>query len=106
MQFRPKFLDWTDMSDREYEDNWEYRDFQEYPPGDSPVGVITDFIKDAKEAEKAIEEDLIAEGKSPEEAHKLSGQWPLREETPMDVIREFISYNHDMQENAKKGIDA
>ena len=106
MDQRPKYLDWVKDPDGEWVDNWDYREFKEYPRYTATEAKIKAFIKDAKEAEKAIEEDLMAEGKAEEEAKKLSCQWPLKDDTPMSVIREFCGYNHDLAEMGRKGIDA
>ena len=102
---RPNYLDWIDDPEEEYEDNWEYRTFDGYPPGDSDIKVILDFIEDAKSAEEAIVEDLVAEGMDEEEAREKCCQWPLRDDAPIEIVREFIGIQHNLQEAAKRGTD-
>ena len=102
---RPAYLDWIDRSG-DCEDNWDYRSFKEYPPGDSEDKIIIDFVDDAKEAEKAIQEDLIDEGLSRREAEEQACQWPLRDDAPMEIVREYIGYQYELQEMAKRGEDA
>lgn len=103
MMGRPKYVDWYNDYSDEYEDDWTYRTIDEYPAKDAPWKKILEFIEDAKEAEKAKEEDLIEEGKSPHEAKVLACQWPLKDDTPEEIVREFVGYNHDMQ--ASPGVD-
>lgn len=101
---RPDYLDWIDGTG-ECTDNWNYRKFDEYPPGDSDEKTIIAFMEDAKEAEKAILEDLIGEGMNYSDAKEASCQWPLRDDAPIEIIREYIGYQHEIQELARKGKD-
>lgn len=99
----PEYLDWT-VKGREWEDRWSYRTFEGYPSADAPESRIKEFIADAKEAEKAIQQDLIAQGETKEYAYKVSCQWPLVDDAPMDAIRSFIGYMHGLQEATFNGI--
>ena len=105
VSMRPDYLDWID-GEGECEDNWDYRSFDEYPPGDADEKTIIAFVEDAKEAEKAIMKDLTEKGMSYNRAQELSCQWPLRDDAPMEIVREYIGYQHEIQEMAKQGIDA
>ena len=67
---------------------------------------IIEFVEDAKAAEQAIIEDLIEGGMPYSEAKEQSCQWPLKDDTPMEIIREYIGYQYELQEMAKRGIDA
>ncbi len=99
---RPDYLDWIDGSG-ECEDNWDCRSFNEYPPGDADDKTIIAFMEDAKEAEKAILEDLIEGGMAYSEAQEQACQWPLKDDAPMEIVREYIGYQHELQEMAKRG---
>ena len=99
----PKYLEWT-VKGRNWVDNWSYREFEGYPSADAPESKIRKFIEDAKEAEKAIQHDLMAEGMSRKEAWKESCQWPLVDDAPMEAIRSFIGYMHDLETATDDGI--
>lgn len=102
---RPDYLDWL-KPDIDSEERWDYRTFDEYPPGDAPAEMIADFVKDAKEAEQALAEDLMKEeGLSREEAEAQACQWPIRDGAPMRIVRDYIGYMYEMQEAAKDGVD-
>ena len=102
---RPDYLDWIDDSG-DWEDNWDYRSFEEYPPGDAPKKMIIEFMEDAKEAEQALMNDLIADGMPYSKAKEESCQWPLKDDAPIEIIRNFIGYQYELQEMAKRGEDA
>ena len=94
---------WT-IPDREWEDHWEFRRFKEYPAPDEEEKFIKMFIADAKMAEEDIEEKLEESGVSKEEAHRISCQWPLKDDAPMEAVREFIKYMYSVQQAEKNGI--
>ena len=100
----PEYQDWV-IPGAELEERWEFRDIQEYPPPDASEEEIQKFIEDAKEAQKAIFESYVESGVSEEQARNMACQWPLREDTPMDIIRNFIGYQYALQEAAKNEID-
>lgn len=94
---------WT-VSGRDWVDDWRYREFKEYPPADASDKEILAFVKDAKVAEKMIEREMIMDGSTPEEAYKASCQFPLKEDAPMEAIREFIKYMRSIQDCEEDGI--
>ena len=100
----PNYSKWV-IPGVELEEKWEYRDFQEYPPGNAPEETIREFIKDAKEAEKVIFDEYVESGIPEDEARNKACQWPLRKETPMDVIRNFIGYQYAIQQAEENGVD-
>ena len=113
---RPAYLDWLrdDLDDEddeeleeedEDEEHWEYRDFKEYPPGDAPKETILDFVKDTLRAQKKFKNDLMDSGLDEESAEKKSCLWPLKSDAPMEIVRGYIGYCHDLEEAAKEGAD-
>lgn len=115
---RPAYFDWIreDLLNYEEEEDdeeesgdeelWEYfKFFNEYPRGDAPEQEIVRFILDAKQAERAAEQDFIEEGCNPEKARFMACQWPLREDAPMEIVRDYIRYSYELQEAAKNGVD-
>lgn len=111
---RPEYLDWIredlkgyeDLEDEIDKDPWDYFEtFDEFPPGDATDKTIVRFVAEAKKAGKAIKRELMEKGKSEKEAEVLSCQWPIKDNAPMRIIREYIGTNHDIHEAAKQGID-
>ena len=100
----PEYFDWV-IPGVDYEENWGNRKYKEYPPGDASEETIREFIDDAKQAEKKAEEALVKVGVDPAEARKVSCQWPLKDDAPMDIIRNFIGYHYMLQECLKEGKD-
>lgn len=100
----PEYQDWV-IPGAELEERWDCREFDEYPPPDAPDGKIREFIEDAKEAEDVVFREYVRNGVPEEKARKMACQWPLKEVTPMDIIRNFIGYQYTLQEAAKDGID-
>ena len=116
---RPEYLDWLkesqknpgavgdEIDEEDVGDAWAYyAKFDEYPPGDAPERTIRAFMADAKAAEKAMKEDLMKEKRYSEaQAEYAACQWPLRDDAPMAIVRNYIGCQYELQEAAKKGID-
>lgn len=97
------YMKWA-VSDREWVDNWKYRKYKEYPPADVSESEIRSFIRDAKRSEIMIQKELMADGMDEEEAWKVSCQYPLKDDAPMDAIRSFVAYMRAIQESEKDGV--
>ena len=100
----PEYFDWV-IPGREYVERWDVRNYKEYPPGDSSEETIKEFIEDAKRAERKVQYELIRGGMDRKQAINEACQWPLKDDTPMDIIRNFIGYHYMLQECAKAGVD-
>ena len=115
MMEMPKYQEWLKPDSGESEKYfekfeefpaWEYfMEFDEYPDPESPERVIKAFMEDAKQAEKAVAEELMDEGLDKMEAERQARQWPLKDDAPMEIVRDYIEYNYAIQEAAKDGID-
>lgn len=100
----PKYIRWLKLGLEQHED-WEDLVMGEYPEGDAPEKVIIEFVKHVKKVEDEALDKYLNDGYTMEEAEALACQWPLIEDAPMEIVRDYIGSMHDLQEAQRQGID-